>query len=154
MARTHKLKVIIEVDVTEEDHIVPRMSRQHSGGASNLAVEMPDPSPTDQPHTQTLLTALQADPDRHAEFIKILAIYSLDILGVNEGFAGLAQLHDSYTASLQVLRDLIPYLPPAAQAHFQPFIDEDLLSEGTMAVYDALQVTPVSLRVEYPGTPA
>jgi len=153
MTHTQKIKVVLEVDLTEEDRIIPRRSLQYLDNDSDTLVEMDEQSPSDLVHEQTLLTALQADPLRYAEFVRTLVIYSLDILGMNEGFARLASLKDTCTASLQVLEEVVPHLPPAARAHFQQTKQEGWLSEGTGSVYNAIQVTPVSLRVEYPGTP-
>ena len=140
MAHTKKIKVVFEIELTEEEGI---SSLDGLAGATATHEER-----ADRVHAQTLLTVLRADPNLHAEFVKILAIYSLDIMGMNQGFAGLANLRDIYTASVEVLRAVIPQLPPAAQAHYQQLIHDGSLSEGTMPLYQALHFTPLRLTVE------
>ena len=143
MARTQKIKVVFEIELTEADHIASPGGAEDPAGAATTHEER-----ADRVHAQTLLTALRANPTLYAEFVKTLALYSLDILGMNQGFAGLANLRDIYSASLEVLRAVVPQLPPAAQAHYQQLMEDGLLSEGTQPLYDAMQLTPLRLTVE------
>lgn len=143
MARTRIIKIVFEIELTEEDDIASPMAPEELDGADSMAEEK-----ADRVHAQTLLTALRANPALHAEFVKILAIYSLDIVGMNGGFAGLANLRDIYSASLEVLRAVVPQLLPAARAHYQQLLQDGHLSEGTMPLYQALQFTPLRLIVE------
>jgi len=143
MARTKKIKVVFEIELTEADHIASLATPEDPVGAAATHEER-----ADRVHAQTLLTALRADPTLHAEFVRILALYSLDIIGMNGGFAGLANLRDLYSASLEVLRTVVPQLPLAAQAHYQQLMEDGLLSEGTQPLYEAIQLTPLRLTVE------
>lgn len=143
MARTQNIKVVFEIELIEAEDIASPMVPDAPGGAVATPEER-----ADRVYAQTLLTGLRANSTLHAEFVKILALYSLDILGMHQGFAGLANLRDTYTASLQVLRAVIPQLPPAAQAHYQQLIQEGTLSEGTMPLYQAMQCTPIRLTIE------
>ncbi len=68
---------------------------------------------------------------------------------MNEGFAGLANLRDIYTASLEVLKAVVPKLPPAAQAHYQQLIQDGFLSEGTQPLYQAMEFTPLRLTASF-----
>jgi hypothetical protein len=143
MASTRIIKIVFEIELTEEDDIASPVAPEDLDEADSTSEEK-----ADRVHAQTLLTALRANPALHAEFVKILAIYSLDIVGMNQGFANLANLRDIYSASLEVLRAVVPQLPPAARAHYQQLLQDGHLSEGTQPLYEALQFTPLRLLVE------
>ena len=47
MTRTQKIKVVIEVDLTDGDRIVPRQALQYSDSDSDTPVEIDEQSPSD-----------------------------------------------------------------------------------------------------------
>jgi len=131
-----KVKVIIEVEVRER---VPSFSVVPD---STVDVES-------QKYEQALFAMLEAEPERYAEFIKILAISSIESYGIHRMIAGLAQIHDTHTASMQVLANLLPHFPPPAQAYLQQAIQEGWIMDGPDSLFNRVQAEPVSLTVEY-----
>ena len=147
MTRPQKLNVIIEVELIERDQIIPTSFWQNGSAAgTGTAADLH----ADQAHEQVLLDTLRADPARYAEFIRTIVIGRVEDILVNRLIPELSQVGHSYTASLQVLEELLPCLPRAAQEHFQQGMREGWLSEGTESVFNAVQATPLRLTVHYP----
>jgi len=142
MARTQKINVIIEVELTESDQIIPDPSTKSSASTAETQA--------DQAHEQALLDALRADPTRHAAFIKSVVISSVEEILLHRMIPELSEFGHPYAASLKVLKELVPGLSDPAQTHFQQGMLEDWFSEGTMSVFNAVQAKPVQLTVEYP----
>ncbi|UOQ69894.1 hypothetical protein [Hymenobacter volaticus] len=63
---------------------------------------------------------------------------------------GLAQIHDTYTASLDVLVSLLPRFPEPAQAYLQEGIIKGWIMDGEDSLFNTIEATPVRLTVEYP----
>jgi hypothetical protein len=142
MARTQKINVVIEVELTESDQIIPDDCTTTTQSAAEIQA--------DQEHEQALLDALRADPTRYTAFIKTIVVGSMEEILVNRLLPQLSQLGHPYTAGLKVLKELVPGLPGPAQAHFQQGLHDQWFSDGTMSVFNAVQAVPVHLTVEYP----
>ena len=142
-----KVKVIIEVELTEHTHIPAAMLAEQLSYSRQPFPAAPE-SPGDALHMQALLEALQADAARYREFVRTVVVGSLEVLGVNNLLTSLAQLRSPYDASLTVLEELIPQLPPASQHYFQRAEQEGWLSESTEGIFCAIQARPLTLRVE------
>lgn len=153
MVNLQKIRVTIEVELQESAQIMPTPFTQAAGGDAAAGLTAADLQ-AERLHEQALLEALRADPASHAEFIKMAVISSLESLGIHRMLPGLAQIKDTYTVSLNVLKNLVPHLPPAAQAHFQQAIAEGWLSDCTEGLFNAVQAEPVRLTVDYPGEPS
>jgi hypothetical protein len=113
-----------------------------------------DPKVVGHAYEQALFAALRADPARYADFIKAQIVSMLEVYGVNTLFAELAQLHDTYTASILALEGLLPAFSEPAQAYLQESISKGWITEGEDSIFSTVQATPVRLTVEYPPKPA
>jgi len=98
-------------------------------------------------YEQALFALLEADPDLYAEFIKVQAISSLEALGIHNMISELAQIHHTHTASMQVLKRLLPQFSPPAQAYLDQAIEEGWIMDGPDSIFNRVQVKPVSLRI-------
>ena len=136
-----KINVIIEVELREQP--LPRSSAG-------------DPTSDMESHgyEQALFAALQADPARYAAFIRLLALGSVEAYGIHRLLAGLAQVHDTHTASMRVLESLLPLFSRPAQAYLHQAITDGSIMESTTSLFTRLQVDPVCLRIDYPAPPA
>ncbi|HEX8349903.1 MAG TPA: hypothetical protein VF598_08065, partial [Hymenobacter sp.] len=98
------IKVIIDVELRERT-------------PSTAPLPASDPEAASHAYEQALFVALRADPERYAEFIKAQIVSMIEVYGVNTLFAELAQLHDTYTASILALESLLPSFSEPAQAY-------------------------------------
>lgn len=139
--RIQKLQIVIEVELHERALSSP---------------SLPEAKVDTEGHgyEQALFASLEADPARYAEFVKLLAIQSLESCGIHRMIAGLAQIRDTYTASMQILQSLVPRFAPPAQAHLHQAIEQGWIMDGPDSLFERVQAEPVSLRVEYPVRPA
>lgn len=149
MTRRQTIQVVLEVDLLEHEQIVPEplhpLVDQRPAPAERLANEE---------HAQALWDALRADPVRYAEFVRMIIVETLDTYESRRRLVPLAQIPDPTLAGYQLLRELVPHLPAATQAHFQRALQERRFTNSTHSVFNAVEVTPLHIRVEYPGTPA
>jgi len=127
-----KIKVVIEVELRERVSSFP-------------AVPDPGADAQEKEYEQALFAMLEADPKRYAEFIKILAISSIESYGIHRMIAGLAQIHDTHTASMQVFANLLPRFSPPAQAYLQQVIQEGWIMDGPDSLFNRVQAEPVGL---------
>ncbi|MCB2410933.1 hypothetical protein [Hymenobacter lucidus] len=136
-----KIKVVIEVELRERPP---------------SALSVPDSEADAEGHgyEQALFAMLQADPERYADFVKILAITSLESYGIHHMIAGLAQISDTYTAGIQILKSLVPRFSSQAQVYLHQAIEEGWIMDGTDSIYNRVKAEPISLSVEYPVQPS
>jgi len=118
MSRTHKINVIIEVELTEHEHVQPELVHP-SAKVVSPADQLPH-----RRHEQLLLDVLRADPARYAEFVRAAIVDTLGTWEFNRTLVRLAQIPDPYTASQQVLQNLLPHLPLATQTYFRQAFQE------------------------------
>jgi len=139
--RIQTIRMVIDVEVRERKLRTP---------------SLPDTGTTAEEHgyEQTLFAMLEADPDLYAEFIKVQAIISLEAMGVHRMIASLAQIRDVHTASMQVLKRLLPRLEPSAQTYLDKAIEEGWIMNSSDSIYNRVQVEPVGLHMEHPEPPA
>lgn len=139
--RVQTLRVVIDVEVRER---APRTPPR------------PDSGITAEEHgyEQALFAMLEADPELYAEFIKVQAIISLESLGVHRMIASLAQLHDTHTASMQVLQRLLLRFEVPAQAYLGKAIEDGSIMDSSDSLFNRVQVELVRLHMEYPEPPA
>ena len=137
MESVRKIRIVIEAELRER---VPTMP---SSSATDL-------DPLEYSYEQALFSALRADPERYAAFIKIRAITSLEILGLHNEISKLAQIRDSYTASIKTLESLLPSLPQPAQQYLQEALTKGWIMDDADSIYNTMQIEPLSLAIEYP----
>ncbi|MCB2410754.1 hypothetical protein [Hymenobacter lucidus] len=142
MASSRKIKVVIEVELVDDDNAPANYTIVSDLSAAELEVS--------KQHEQAMLAALRADPASYAEFVKNIVIGSIEASGVNREISELARVRDYYTASVAVLQNLIPKLPAEAQQYYQQATREGWLADGTDLVFDTIKATPLTLTVEYP----
>ncbi|WP_375434924.1 hypothetical protein [uncultured Hymenobacter sp.] len=133
-----KIKVIIEVELREHVPSIPVLP------ASDADVKGHE-------YEQALFAALRADPERYAEFVRTLILTSVEAYGLNRMLPELAQINDTYTASLEVLESLLPRFSQPAQLYLQEGIDKGWITEGKDSLFNTIEATPVLLTVEYPS---
>ena len=141
MESVRKIRIVIEAELRERVPTTPSPSA-------------PDIDPLECGYEQTLFSALRDDPERYAEFIKIRAITSLEILGMHNEISGLAQIRDSHTASIRILESLLPSLPQPAQHYLQEALTKGWIMDDADSIYNTLKIEPLSLTIEYPTEPA
>ncbi|UOG77431.1 hypothetical protein MTX78_23640 (plasmid) [Hymenobacter tibetensis] len=135
--RIQTIKVVIDVELREQ-------------APSTAPLPASDPEAEGHAYEQALFAALRADPERYAEFIKARVISRIEAFGFNNMFAGLAQLPDTYTASVVVLESLLPGFSEPAQAYLQESITNGWITESKDSIFTTVDATPVRLTVEYP----
>ena len=110
MARTQIIQVVIEVELTEHDQIIPHPAlAQRSTPAEQRDNER---------HEQALLEVLRADPARYAEFIRFLLGETLASCEADRQLVALVQIPEATEVVYTLLKELVPRLPSAAQAYF------------------------------------
>lgn len=119
----------------------------------NPSLPAPDTDAESHGYEQALFALLEADSDLYAEFIKVQAISSLEALGIHNMISELAQIPHTHTASMQVLKRLLPRFPPPAQAYLDQAIEQGWIMDNTDSIFNRVQVKPVSLRIEQPQPP-
>lgn len=137
MSHVQKIRIIIDAELQDR---VPTVPAQHV-------------SPGDQEgygYEQALFNALRADPVRYAEFIRIRAINTLEILGMNNEISSLAQIRDSYTAGIQMLTSFLSTLPQPAQEYLQDGLIKGWIMDDPDSIYNTVEVKLLQLTVEYP----
>ncbi|WP_324680382.1 hypothetical protein [Hymenobacter sp. GOD-10R] len=139
--QVQKIKMVIELELRER-------------APNNPSIPDPDTDAESHGYEQALFAMLEADPQRYAEFVKILAIISLETLGIHNDIPKLAQIRDTYTANMQILRSLLPRFSSPAQAYLHKAIEQGWIMDSTDSIFNRVQVEPVSLRVEYPVSPS
>lgn len=149
MTRTQTIQIVIEVQLTEHAQIIPHpphpVVARHASPAERFANEG---------HEQALLETLRADPERYAEFIRLLLVEVLAEYEANRQLVALAQIPDSAVAGYNLLQDLVPRLSPAAQAYFHRAQREQRFADTVESVFNVVEVVPLRIRVEYPFLPA
>lgn len=140
MESVRKIRIVIDAELRERVPTTPSQSAT-------------DSDPTEHSYEQALFNALRADPERYADFIKIRAITSLEILGLHNEISGLVQVRDSYTASIRTLESLLPSLPQPAQQYLQEALTKGWIMDDE-SLYNTVQIVPLSLAIEYPANPS
>ncbi|TGD76911.1 hypothetical protein [Hymenobacter wooponensis] len=144
MTTSRKIKVIIEVEVIESEHLPSSQSITWNLPVSDEEAKI------EEFHNQVLLNALRADTDKHTEFIKTIILGSIEPLELNQKITGMLQIGSPYSDSIAILQNLFPQLPKSSQQYFQQAIQEGWLSEGIELVFNTIQARPTNLTIQYP----
>jgi hypothetical protein len=144
MATTQKIRVVLEVDLTYDEHARSSYPLGTNADAAESAI--------DTAFAHVLLAALREDPVRYAEFVKTVVVGGIQVFEECRELVGLAGIGCPYTTGLTILQQVIPQLSPEAQAHFQLANQEDWFSESVDTIYNAVKATPTKMSVEYPVT--
>jgi hypothetical protein len=139
--QVQKIKVVIEMELRER-------------APANSSIPDSEMDAEGHGYEQALFAMLEADPERYAEFVRILAVTSLEIRGMHHEISELAQIRDTYTANMQLLNSFLPRFSQPAQAYLHQAIEEGWITDGTDSIFERVQVEPVSLHVEYPVPPS
>jgi hypothetical protein len=148
MARTQTIQVVIEVELTEHAQIIPHPLPQVVARRLTLAEQQ-----ANEGHEQALLEVLRADATRYAEFVRLLLGETLASYEAKRQLVALAQIPDVTEAVYTLLRELVPRLPAAAQAYFHRAQQQHQFVQSVESVFNAVEVTPLRIRVEYPVLP-
>jgi len=149
MPRTQTIQVVIEVELTEYEQIIPHPPHP-------VVAQRPSPAEqlANEGHEQVLLDMLRADPAQYAKFVRFLLAEVLGTYEAKRQLVALAQISDAPEAGYSLLRDLVPRLPPAAHAYFHRAQQQQRFVQSVESVFNAVEVTPLRIRVEYPVPPA
>lgn len=149
MARTQTIQVVIEVELTEHAQIIP-----HPLPPVVARRLTPAEQRENEGHEQALLEVLRADPARYAEFIHLLLGEVLATYAAKRQLVALAQISDATEAVYTILQELVPRLPSAAQAYFHRAQQQHRFVQSVESVFNALEVTPLRIRVDYSVNPS
>jgi hypothetical protein len=144
MARTQTIQVVIEVELTEHEQIIPHPLPQVVARRPTLAERQ-----ANEGHEQALLEVLRADPERYAEFVRLMLGETLASYEAKRQLVALAQIPDATEAMYTLLRELVSRLPSAAQVYFHQS-QQHRFVQSVEGVFNALEMTPLRIRVEYP----
>jgi len=109
MPRTQTIQVVIEVELTEYEQIIPHPPHP-------VVAQRPSPAEqlANEGHEQALLDMLRADSAQYAKFVRFLLAEVLGTYEANRQLVALAQISDAPEAGYSLLLDVVPRLPPAA----------------------------------------
>jgi len=143
-----KFKIVLEIEVDETKEIDQQIIE---GSFRNYEDFIADPENVESMgYEQTLLNLLLTNPEAYKKFIIANIVSRLE--GMN--WRDMYSLAGIERQDYETLVDLIPQLPPAAQAHFEEALRDDWFSNATdllVECFNEYQLT--SIKVEGDFTP-